>query len=219
MNITRRISPDAGCDRRPRVTPPGWAIPETWNDRLRSGPRIETWKSPPAANVLQVRHPRPADRRHPRADSRNPIAPVNRGFVCPMGEAGLELLYHPDRIVSPCSGKGKRRIRLGTRLLGRGDEPRLEGPEALPKGKRARVGFLMGTRHPPHPLRGIRRPTGLLQLLPGGPGVNELGLWQPSGRSSVCLRPESHPISSSPSGPTSWRNRPPRFTSTASTGI
>ena len=87
----------------------GWAVPDAWDDKLRSGPRVETWKVStcgqcPAGCGIRIR----------RIDDipvrilGNPIAPVNRGFVCPMGETGLELLYHPDRIVSPMLRKGKK---------------------------------------------------------------------------------------------------------------
>src|SRR5512134_286707 len=86
-----------------------WAIPDGWRDKLRSGPRIESWKVStcgqcPAGCGIRIRLIDDI----PVRIVGNPIAPVNRGFVCPMGEAGLELLYHPDRIVSPMRRKGKK---------------------------------------------------------------------------------------------------------------
>ncbi|MEW5899962.1 MAG: nitrate reductase, partial [Acidobacteriota bacterium] len=31
----------------------------------------------------------------------NPAHPVNRGRLCPLGQAGLQVLYNPDRIKGP----------------------------------------------------------------------------------------------------------------------
>ncbi|NIS61720.1 MAG: molybdopterin-dependent oxidoreductase [Proteobacteria bacterium] len=38
----------------------------------------------------------------------NPLHPVNRGTICPKGEAGLQALYDPDRIKGPLRRKGRR---------------------------------------------------------------------------------------------------------------
>lgn len=38
----------------------------------------------------------------------NPIHPVNRGRLCPVGQASLQLLYHPDRLRSPLKRAGER---------------------------------------------------------------------------------------------------------------
>ena len=38
----------------------------------------------------------------------NPIHPLNRGRVCPKGQAGLQLLYSPDRIRGPMKKVGGR---------------------------------------------------------------------------------------------------------------
>jgi anaerobic selenocysteine-containing dehydrogenase len=38
----------------------------------------------------------------------NPLHPVNRGTICPKGEAGLQALYDPDRIKRPRRRRGKR---------------------------------------------------------------------------------------------------------------
>ena len=38
----------------------------------------------------------------------NPEHPVNRGRLCPKGEAGLQYLYHPDRIRTPLKRAGER---------------------------------------------------------------------------------------------------------------
>ena len=45
----------------------------------------------------------------------NPLHPVNRGGVCPKGQAALQLLYHPDRLLEPL-----RQSRLAPILSGRG---------------------------------------------------------------------------------------------------
>lgn len=38
----------------------------------------------------------------------NPAHPVNRGRLCPLGQAGLQVLYNPDRIKAPMKKTGKR---------------------------------------------------------------------------------------------------------------
>ena len=37
-----------------------------------------------------------------------PLHPVNRGGICPHGAAGLDFLYHPDRIQQPLARSGAR---------------------------------------------------------------------------------------------------------------
>ncbi len=39
----------------------------------------------------------------------NPLHPVNRGGLCPRGLAGLQLLYHPDRLRAPQENVGSRK--------------------------------------------------------------------------------------------------------------
>ncbi len=38
----------------------------------------------------------------------NPAHPVNRGKLCAMGQSGLQVLYHPDRVRGPMRRKGDR---------------------------------------------------------------------------------------------------------------
>lgn len=38
----------------------------------------------------------------------NPVYPVNRGKLCPLGQAGLQVLYDPDRIKGPLTRTGQR---------------------------------------------------------------------------------------------------------------
>ncbi|MBW1660332.1 MAG: molybdopterin-dependent oxidoreductase, partial [Deltaproteobacteria bacterium] len=38
----------------------------------------------------------------------DPDHPLNKGKLCPKGEASLEVLYHPDRLTSPLKRKGER---------------------------------------------------------------------------------------------------------------
>jgi len=38
----------------------------------------------------------------------NPLHPINRGRLCARGQAGLQLLYNPDRIQGPLARKGER---------------------------------------------------------------------------------------------------------------
>ena len=45
--------------------------------------------------------------------------PVNNGGICPLGAAGLQLLYGPWRVPSPLTGRKARGRKLGANLLGR----------------------------------------------------------------------------------------------------
>src|SRR3984893_19528100 len=38
----------------------------------------------------------------------NPIHPVNRGKLCARGQAGLQVVYHPDRLRGPLKRTGER---------------------------------------------------------------------------------------------------------------
>ena len=82
----------------------------------------------------------------------NPEHPVNRGKLCPRGQAGLQVLYHPDRLANPLKLRGAR---------GSGDFQEITWDQALTEltshlseihsGDAASLAFL--TR----PLRGQRR--------------------------------------------------------------
>lgn len=82
----------------------------------------------------------------------NPDHPVNRGKLCPRGQAGLQVLYHPDRLANPLKLRGAR---------GSGDFQEITWDQALTEltshlsdihsGSAASLAFL--TR----PLRGQRR--------------------------------------------------------------
>jgi len=82
----------------------------------------------------------------------NPEHPVNRGKLCPRGQAGLQVLYHPDRLANPLKLHGAR---------GSGDFQEITWDQALTEltahlseihsGDAASLAFL--TR----PLRGQRR--------------------------------------------------------------
>ncbi len=52
----------------------------------------------------------------------NPLHPVSRGGVCPRGLAGVQMVYHPERIASPMVADGSR---------GRGDWRSISTDEAL----------------------------------------------------------------------------------------
>jgi anaerobic selenocysteine-containing dehydrogenase len=52
----------------------------------------------------------------------NPLFPTNRGRICPKGQAGLQVLYDPDRIKAPLKRVGER---------GSGQWQRIPWPEAL----------------------------------------------------------------------------------------
>ncbi|NNG47434.1 MAG: molybdopterin-dependent oxidoreductase, partial [Deltaproteobacteria bacterium] len=127
-----------------------WAIPDEWRQTLRSGPRLETWKMStcgqcPAGCGIRVRLVDDI----PVRILGNPIAPVNKGFTCPMGESGLELLYHPDRINQPMRRKGKKGENgwepiswdVAMKEISR-------SLQDLRKGKQlGKLGFLMGDRN------------------------------------------------------------------------
>lgn len=164
-----------------------WAVPDKWAEILQAGPRLETWMVStcgqcPAGCGIRVR----LIDGIPVRILGNPIAPVNSGFLCPMGEAGLELLFHPDRITGPMRRTGKK----GTRKW----EPVSwdDAMKQLSRGLRGqrtgkapgRFGFLMGDRNT------------LLTELAGDftsrmgsslffpwrtPGINELGCRQGTG--------------------------------------
>src|SRR5580693_1571086 len=38
----------------------------------------------------------------------NPAHPVNQGKLCPRGQAGLQITYHPERIMGPMARTGDR---------------------------------------------------------------------------------------------------------------
>ena len=38
----------------------------------------------------------------------NPMHPVNRGKLCARGQAGLQVVYHPDRLQGPLKRSGER---------------------------------------------------------------------------------------------------------------
>lgn len=161
-----------------------WAIPDEWSRTLGSGPRIETWKMStcgqcPAGCGIRVRLIDDI----PVRILGNPIAPVNHGFTCPMGEAALELLYHPDRIARPLRKTGKKG-EPGWEPVSWDDALKrvsqaIRGPErAKPPG---RLGFLMGDRNTLlTQLAGeFTDRMGSSQFYPWRtPMLNELGFWQ-----------------------------------------
>src|SRR5262245_10352374 len=38
----------------------------------------------------------------------NPLSPINRGALCARGQAGLQVLYNPDRVRRPLKRSGER---------------------------------------------------------------------------------------------------------------
>jgi anaerobic selenocysteine-containing dehydrogenase len=164
-----------------------WAIPDKWIEKLQDGPRIETWKMStcgqcPAGCGIRVR----LIDEIPVRIFGNPIAPVNSGFTCPMGEAGLELLYHPDRIRQPMRRKGKKGESSWEPISWEEALGRIsEGLQGLLKKKQAdRFGFFFGDRNTL-----LTRFAGDFVTRMGSanffpwraPGINELGLWQAFG--------------------------------------
>ena len=164
-----------------------WAIPEKWAEKLQSGPRIETWKMStcgqcPGGCGIRVR----LIDEIPVRIFGNPIAPVNSGFVCPMGEAGLELLYHPDRIHQPMRRKGKKGESSWESISWEEALGRIsQGLQGLLKNKQAdRFGFFFGDRNTllTHFAGDFVTRMGSTNFFPWRPpGINELGFWQALG--------------------------------------
>jgi len=164
-----------------------WAIPDEWSKTLRSGPRIETWQMStcgqcPAGCGIRVRLIDDI----PVRILGNPIAPVNNGFTCPMGEAALELLYHPDRISRPMRRTGKKgevgwepvswdeALKRMSQAFGRRGQEKPSG----------RFGFLMGDRNTllTQFAGEFTDRMGSTQFYPWrAPILNELGFWQGAG--------------------------------------
>jgi len=164
-----------------------WAIPDEWREKLLSGPRLETWKVStcgqcPAGCGIRVRLIDDI----PVRILGNPIAPVNNGFVCPMGEAGLELLYHPDRISSPLRRRGKKG-EPGWEPVSWDDAMKQIAQALREKGKAkepGRFGFLMGDRNTllTQFAGEFTSRSGSSHFFPWRmPSVNELGFRQGSG--------------------------------------
>lgn len=85
------------------------SLPDTWKETLETGPRIESWKVStctlcPAGCGIRVR----LIDGIPVGIRGNPLAPTNRGALCPLGQVGLELLYHPDRLLQPLLNTGEK---------------------------------------------------------------------------------------------------------------
>ena len=164
-----------------------WAIPDKWVEKLQHGPRIETWKMStcgqcPAGCGIRVR----LIDEIPVRIFGNPIAPVNSGFTCPMGEAGLELLYHPDRIRQPMRRKGKKGESSWEPISWEEALGRIsQGLQELLKKKQAdRFGFFFGDRNTllTHFAGDFVTRMGSTNFFPWrAPGINELGFWQAFG--------------------------------------
>lgn len=83
------------------------AVPKEWVERAKNGPRLETWQNTicglcPAGCGLRVR----LIDGIPVSVKGNPVYPVNRGGLCPLGLNTLHSLYHPDRIKGPMRRTG-----------------------------------------------------------------------------------------------------------------
>lgn len=164
-----------------------WAIPDQWIEKLQDGPRIETWRMStcgqcPAGCGIRVR----LIDGIPVRIFGNPIAPVNSGFTCPMGEAGLELLYHPDRIRQPMRRKGKKGESSWEPITWDEAIGRIsQGLQGLLKKKQGdRFGCFFGDRNTllTHFAGDFTTRMGSANFFPWrAPGINELGFWQACG--------------------------------------
>jgi len=86
-----------------------FSVPDEVFERIITGPHIETWKNSictlcPGGCGIRVRQIDGI----PVRILGNPIYPINKGSVCPKAEAGIEMLFHPDRIHSPLKRSGER---------------------------------------------------------------------------------------------------------------
>ena len=86
-----------------------WAVPDKMLEEALRGPGIETFKNTicqlcPAGCGIKVRL---IDGIPIHIDG-NPMHPINHGGICPHGAAGLDFLYHPDRIRQPMVRSGKK---------------------------------------------------------------------------------------------------------------
>jgi anaerobic selenocysteine-containing dehydrogenase len=86
-----------------------FSVPEEVFERINTGPHIETWKNSicslcPGGCGIRVRQ---IDGIPVRIIGNN-LYPVNRGGVCPKAEAGIEVMFHPERLRHPLKRKGER---------------------------------------------------------------------------------------------------------------
>ncbi len=82
-------------------------IPQSMIEQARRGPGIETWQNTicglcPAGCGTRVRLIDDI----PVSVKGNPVYPINRGGMCPLGLNALHSLYHPDRLKGPVQRKG-----------------------------------------------------------------------------------------------------------------
>ena len=88
---------------------PIWSVPEKLLERVGGAPLLESWKTSvcslcPAGCGIKVR----LIDGIPVRILGNPLHPLNRGGICPMGEAGIETLFNPDRVQQPLQRVGER---------------------------------------------------------------------------------------------------------------
>ncbi len=82
-------------------------LPQSLIERGRTGPGVESWQNTicglcPAGCGIRVRLIDAV----PVYVRGNPVSPVNRGGLCPLGLNALHSLYHPDRLKGPLQRKG-----------------------------------------------------------------------------------------------------------------
>lgn len=86
-----------------------FSVPDNVFNRALNGPHIETWKNSicsmcPGGCGIRVR----LIDNIPVKITGNPLYPINRGAICPMAEAGIEMLFHPKRIKQPMKRVSKQ---------------------------------------------------------------------------------------------------------------
>ncbi|MEK7271951.1 MAG: molybdopterin-dependent oxidoreductase [Nitrospirota bacterium] len=88
---------------------PRWSVPDELVKLAQRGPGIETWGNTLCGQCgggcgIKIRF---IDGIPVKIEG-NPMFPINRGGMCPQGAAGLDTLYHPDRIKAPLLRSGNR---------------------------------------------------------------------------------------------------------------
>src|SRR4030067_2364549 len=88
---------------------PRWSVPDELVKLAQLGPGIETWENTlcgqcggGCGSKIRFIDGIPVKREG------NSMFPINRGGMCPQGAAGLDTLYHPDRINGPLFRSGNR---------------------------------------------------------------------------------------------------------------
>ena len=106
------LSIATGCDSRPEKTL--FSQVRASDDQVagRAAWYASTCRECPAGCGILAKN---IDGRIIKAEG-NPMHPINHGGICPHGAAGLDFLYHPDRIRQPQRRMVFSRMALGSKM-------------------------------------------------------------------------------------------------------